>query len=166
LIPIFLGLQESDSYIESDQTFQSPLNFELIRHQFYFQKLSVDVEKPQAVINDGFYELVQAQRLSAGENPLARKMEKPVWGDDHTNWSEIAKIIPKVMPRTLFNLLFLLIVVYVQAFSLKVGCSTLTGMRDHSRPDFCAVLQSFQVKSSFSTVPFGRNNLILMNLKM
>jgi hypothetical protein len=68
----------------------------MLQHKIIIlQKLAVDIEKPQAVINDGFYELVQAQRLSSGD-PLARKIEKPVWGDDQTNWQALAKIIPKV----------------------------------------------------------------------
>lgn len=65
----------------------------------------MEIEKPQAVINDGFYELVQAQRLSSGD-PLARKIDKPVWGDDQTNWQALAKIIPKVIINFIINWTF------------------------------------------------------------
>ncbi|XP_065335800.1 protein hobbit [Cloeon dipterum] len=130
-VHVVLGEVAFGLALEATLLAQGPLSVE---------KLAVEVEKPQAVINDGFFELVQAQRLSSS---AARKVDKPMWVDDNTSWQIASKILPK-------------------NFSLKVDCTTLTGMRDHSRPEFCAVLQSFAVKSSFSSVPFD----MLMNVEV
>ncbi|KAF4523917.1 hypothetical protein B566_EDAN012268 [Ephemera danica] len=95
------------------------------------QKLEVTIENPQAVINEGFYEFAQERGSSQQSGHLSSEESQTLLG--------IASIIPK-------------------AFRLRVEDCTLTGMHEHSRPDFQALLHTVSVNSTFKstqhTVPF------------
>jgi hypothetical protein len=72
------------------------MNNKLINLISFSQKLCVVLEKPQAVINEGFYEFAQ-ERSCDGQQTIRRRSDSSLWHQEETpSVLGLVRIMPKV----------------------------------------------------------------------